>query len=146
MKRILETALLIGVFMGLSGVSLAHAEESPKATPAASATFAEPKTATTTEGSITTLDISSTAPSLKLADSTGKVWKVTLDPRATSIWDGDRMAPKGTQGFALLRSGQRVKVAHVMQQDGTEIARSVQIVPAVKAAPAVSSTPMKKSY
>ena len=130
----------IGVVCGMvcACAALAFAAEQPAsssgstsaATPSSSPTLSSTPTpqSPAVVGSITALDLKSSAPSLKLAAADGKIWTLGLDPKTTVIWQEGKIST-----LDQLSVGQRVQVRYTAK-DGKEIAKSIQIAQAPKAA------------
>ncbi len=102
---------------------------------------------TTTDGSITALDLKSLMPNLKLTATDGKVWALMLDLKRTMVWDGNRETrlDQFIQGTAAtrLRVGQRVKVSHRLK-DGQELAETIRLLQT--ATPSSSASTPKTAY
>lgn len=93
----------------------------PVAAPAKAVTAPAPKV-TSTEGSITAIDVQSAAPNLSVTGADGKAVAIQIDKLLTSVW-------KGTQKLTLaeLKSGDKVKVRHTTK-DGKEVAKTIEVI------------------
>ena len=79
-------------------------------------------------GSITALDLMSTPPSLKLIAADGKIWTLTLDPKATLVWQNGQVVK-----LDQLKIGEQVSVRY-LPKDGKEVAQSIRVVQQLKQA------------
>ena len=93
------------------------------AAPTSASAVVTPKTSLA-EGSIATLQLQATPPSLTLAGSEGKTWTLIIDPKSTTVWESGQMAK-----LEQLTVGQRARVRYA-EQDGKSVITSVQIQPA----------------
>ena len=105
------------------------------ASPTASAQLASAAQSSMIQGSISTLDLKSTPPMLKLNAADGKVRVFTLDLKTTSVWKDGQMSQ-----LDQLKPGQSVRVKHATVR-GTDMAQSIRIVSGAK--PVASAIPSK---
>ena len=118
--------------------------EQPSA-PAASSTPAPAPQALSVRGSIAALDLTAQSPNLKLTAADGKVWTLSVNPQAVTVWKGGQVSSLET-----VKAGDNAKVRYT-EKDGTKWVKSIELVqapqPVALAAPAAASTePKAKSY
>ena len=75
-----------------------------------------------TTGKISSINLSSKTPSLKVSDSSGNVTTIQLDSVATSAWKIGKIVP-----LSQLKTGDQVKVRHTTL-NGKDVARSVEVL------------------
>ncbi len=114
MKRYL-TALTVIVLVLCGMVSVAAAADYAGST---TTTTSTPQIVTA-EGLLSGVDLPNN--SLKVTDSTGKIWNLAIDPKATTAW-------KGNQPLTLsqLKIGERVKV-RCTSKEGKQICKSIEV-------------------
>lgn len=117
MRNNIALAVLAVAFFAMPA---AYAEE--MAEPAAPAPTSVPAPAVqSVDGSITSLDVLSTAPWIKLKDANGAESMIYLDAVSTTVWKANQ-AGKLTQ----LKEGDKVKV-RTMKKDAKDFAKSIEI-------------------
>ena len=121
MKRnILFVLALVLTICGL--MPMAYADPAVVATPvAAPAISSSTPVIQSSEGTVSTLDITSSTPWLKIKDAAGKESTIMVDPASSTAWKG---ANKAT--WADVKVGDKVKVRHT-EKDGKMTAKTVEI-------------------
>ncbi len=144
MNRKFTIPLAMGIAV-CSVAAAAYGEEkaAPAPAPVAQSAVSNQEQALTTEGSVAAMDLSSPAPSMKLASADGKMLTFVLDLKATSLWDGSQEIKGWGPTSNPLRIGQQVKV-HSVWNDGRWFAKSIRISRAEKTA--LPAAPTKRLY
>ncbi len=116
---------LILTFMVLGLAPLAFAVEKSVAPVTASMPTHTTATATpqvtSVEGTVVSIDMLSSTPTLKLTLASGQLSSVQLDRLATTVWKGSQPI-----GLTQLTAGQKVKV-RCKAKNGKQIANSIEI-------------------
>ncbi len=73
-------------------------------------------------GKISSIDLSSKTPSLKISGIGGNVTIIQIDPTTTSVWKMGKTLP-----LSELKSGEQVKVRH-MNSNGKDLAKSIEVL------------------
>ena len=130
-----KMAMIIALLVSGVVPSVRAADHSTPAAGHASSTTAA-RDVLTTVGSISQLDLKASTPNLTLTSTSGKAQTLLLDPRATSLWQGNQQGK-----LSDLRVGQQVKIRYTMKA-GKATAKSILLAQAPKPAAAASSAPM----
>ena len=121
MKKI-TLALVLGlVACGLASSVYADAlvAAAPVAAPVVSAPTPE---INSVEGTISSLDVTSAAPWLKIKDAAAKEWTIMIDPATSTVWKGGNKVT-----WADIKVNDKVKVRQT-DKDGKAIAKTVEVV------------------
>ena len=135
MKAVVWSVLMIGGLLGgrmpMAGAAdeetspmTSHVASQPAGASSTTSTPAASPAATrtsTTEGSITALNLTAVPPTLQLRDANGKTWPLTVDLKTTTVWNAGRM-----EKLDQLKVGQTVKIRHAMT-GGKELAQSITL-------------------
>jgi hypothetical protein len=87
------------------------------------------------QGSITTLDLKSPAPTVALKDATGQTWVIGVDPKGTTVWSGSQVG-----NLDQLKVGSQVKIWYE-EKTGRKLAKKVEIVQPVATATSSAGQP-----
>ncbi|MBI3323857.1 MAG: hypothetical protein HYZ92_01070 [Candidatus Omnitrophica bacterium] len=122
-------------FTMVAGMASAYAADPSSATGSGQPAPSAPPIATikVAEGTITSSDVASAnPPTIQVTNADGKVLTLRLDTAMTAVWE------KGLKGsLSQLKQGQWVRVRYT-EQDGKEIAKSIQIGHAAASASSTS--------
>ena len=140
MRRSWTAWMIVGLM--ISGISTVGAQEhagkplaekkAPQTAPASSTTA--PKTARA-QGSITSLNLTSQTPEIKLSASDGKLWTFGLNPKTVVVWKNGQLSKPEE-----LKTGDRVNVRYA-EKDGKNWVRAIEIVQAPQQPTTTAATP-----
>ena len=115
-----DLGMLALIAMVCGAASAVRAAESISAPSASTMPAATPQISTS-EGAITAMDVTSTAPSVTIRGAAGQSWTLALDPTNVSVWRNGQMG-----SLDELAVGAQVKARH-LERDGQQWVRSIEI-------------------
>ncbi len=115
-KRVLTLVSTIA-FCGVSAMSFA--ETTPPASTAV--TSAPTPVISTSEGTVSAVNTSVTAPWLKIKDAVGREWVIMIDTASSSIWRGGNQVT-----WTDIKVGDKAKVRHT-EKEGKVFVKTVEL-------------------
>jgi hypothetical protein len=110
MKKFLTAGMALALGCGLTSVVFAEGQVAPPMAAGAAASAPTPAT-TTAKGTITSLDVTSAAPWIKLKNETGQELTLMIDPAKSSVWKTGKKA-----AWTDLKAGDMLKVRYTMKE------------------------------
>lgn len=116
--------VVLAMAFGVASVALAaeHGGQSTATKTTTAAPTALPTQTKQVQGSITTLDLQSPAPTLALKDTTGQTWVLGVDSKGTIVWSGLQVG-----NLKQLKVGSQVKIRYE-EQAGRKLAKRIELV------------------
>ena len=120
MKRTVSLTLVL--VLAIYGVATMGYAETAATSPASmAATSAPTPVISTSEGTVSSLDVNSATPWIKITDAAGKEWTIMIDPASSSVWRGGNKV-----SWADIKVGDHVKVRHT-DKNGKAVVKTVEI-------------------
>ena len=118
-RNILSALAMVLAVCGVAAVG--YAETAVTSPAPMAATSAPTPVISTSEGTVSSIDVNAASPWIKIKDAAGKEWTIMIDPASSSVWKGGNKAT-----WVDIQVGNNVKVRHT-EKDGKAVVKTIEI-------------------